>query len=179
MGPELHIHNEYRHAKDNYNFSLSRWPVWFRRAFLRMECPHHPRKRPLPGRREPLADGSKVTMSDLQPNAPNEYTVVKGDTLWGISGRFLKDPWKWPQVWEANRDQIKDPALDLSGQRESGSIRRAPRPRLTMGGGPGGGVDGRPRVEAPKPRPKPTWSSSNRACVSRHCRKRFRRSQEA
>lgn len=48
---------------------------------------------------------------EVRSNAPERYTVKQGDTLWGISGKYLYSPWQWGRLWDANRDQIHNPDL--------------------------------------------------------------------
>ena len=50
----------------------------------------------------------------LADSYPDRYTIVKGDTLWGISGKFLRDPWRWPEVWQGN-PQVENPDLIYPG----------------------------------------------------------------
>ena len=65
-----------------------------------------------------IATGSNIP---LTADAPNEYTVKTGDTLWDISKVFLRDPWYWPEIWYVN-PQVENPhLLSLGG-------RRMPRP---------------------------------------------------
>ncbi len=55
-----------------------------------------------------------VLAEEIRADAPQHYTVVKGDTLWDIAARFLRDPWAWPSVWQAN-PAIHNPHLIYPG----------------------------------------------------------------
>jgi hypothetical protein len=51
----------------------------------------------------------------IKPDAPDRYIVVPGDTLWGISQRYTDSPWRWPDLWNMNKDQIHNPHLIYPG----------------------------------------------------------------
>jgi hypothetical protein len=57
-----------------------------------------------------------VPLSELAPNAPDSYTIKRGDTLWAISGLFLRSPWRWPELWGMNMDQVRNPHRIYPGQ---------------------------------------------------------------
>lgn len=53
---------------------------------------------------------------ELAADAPERYIVVPGDTLWGISAKYLKDPYRWPELWRMNADEVKKPQRIYPGQ---------------------------------------------------------------
>jgi nucleoid-associated protein YgaU len=57
-----------------------------------------------------------VPVEDLAPGAPDEYTVQPGDTLWAISRLYLRGPWRWPELWGLNLDDIANPHRIYPGQ---------------------------------------------------------------
>ena len=63
-----------------------------------------------------LAGPVQAATCEFRPNAPDQHLVVKGDTLWDISGKFLEHPWCWPQVWGMNKEEIRNPHWIYPGQ---------------------------------------------------------------
>jgi hypothetical protein len=74
-----------------------------------------------------------VALSELAPNAPDSHTVKRGDTLWAISALFLKSPWRWPELWGINLQEIRNPHRIFPGQvlyldKSDGRARLSTRP---------------------------------------------------
>ena len=61
-----------------------------------------------------LAQAPKSPLS-FKADAPDRYVVVPGDTLWSIAERFTDSPWRWTELWDLNKEQIKDPSRIYPG----------------------------------------------------------------
>lgn len=83
---------------------------------------------------------------ELREGHPERYTVVKGDTLWDISGRFLDNPWYWPEIWHVN-PQVSNPHLIYPGDRLA-LVYIDGKPRITKVAASNGVVKLSPKVRS-------------------------------
>jgi nucleoid-associated protein YgaU len=92
----------------------------------------------------------------LKPDAPDRYVVIPGDTLWGISQRYTDSPWRWPELWGLNKEQIRNPHLIYPGyvillDRARGQLTigdRGPAPTATATTTESGAVKLGPRIRS-------------------------------
>jgi hypothetical protein len=87
-----------------------------------------------------------VPLSELAPDAPDSYVVKAGDTLWDISRMFLRSPWRWPELWGMNMEEILNPHLIFPGQalylikRDGRALLSSTAPGAGGGEAPAGGT---------------------------------------
>ncbi|MDP3589378.1 MAG: LysM domain-containing protein [Methylobacter sp.] len=118
-------------------------------------------------RNAPTGAGAWTARDEIQlnPSHPDQYTVVKSDTLWDISGKFLRHPWQWPELWSHNT-QIKNPHLIYPGDTIYFSM-----------------INGRPQLSLSRSDLPQTQAAPNAPCVLReqdykHGRKDFAVSED-
>jgi len=94
----------------------------------------------------------------LKPDAPERYVVVPGDTLWGIAQRYTDSPWRWPELWRLNKDDIRNPHLIYPG---NVLVLDRPRGQLSVAGVAGTAkLSPRTRVESLGPAAIPSIPAS-------------------
>ena len=98
----------------------------------------------------------------LQNPVPDRYVVKQGDTLWDISARFLRTPWRWPEVWGINKDAINNPHLIYPGDVVILDLSGA-TPRLRLDGTEDGGASRWTNPEMQLSRLSPQMRSSELA----------------
>lgn len=93
-----------------------------------------------PAQRDTAAEVAQrgVPLAELAPSAPDSYTVKSGDTLWDISALFLARPWRWPELWGMNLQDIRNPHLIYPGQQLY--LHRADGRATLSARAPGGGL---------------------------------------